>query len=496
VVALLVTVPMILAMQNEFAIEGGNYIRVYPLKYSAARSYDVLTFVLPNARSSFYRALPMTPRVAGVNAAINVEGEGQLSPDRQAFPGYTALVLGIFTLVRRWRDARFWFFSALAFWIFALGPSLHIVGNDTGLPLPFLALHEIPIVNHIRIPMRYGVMVFFAWSVMVGVGTSAIRNSKFVIQNSKSPISNLQSPICNSLVFGIPILMLLEFAVLPFPVQPVPIPRVYEQIARVPGDFAVLEIPSFDWRDSARAEVYQTVHGKRILRAYTNRIAPDLADYFAYRQTPIVVRSLRVLEGVEAGTLTEDDLAEDRAAVRDVLRFYDLRFIVLHRDWMDVVRADAADKYVREVLNARAVFDENQVVGYEIPRAQTAPEAIRIDLGTNLAQMYLGRGWQIKVPPDEQDDATVVWARGMRSEIYLPAVKSAAPKLRGRVWSESAQRVGVRLNDALIGEINARGGWNEFEFAPPALAAQMNRVKFGYAAPVEKMLAFDWVEIR
>ncbi|HZQ07876.1 MAG TPA: hypothetical protein VFD70_14930, partial [Anaerolineae bacterium] len=69
VVAGLLSLPMLGFLLDDFAIEGGNYIRVYPLQYSVERSYDLLSFVVPNARSTLYQNL-LTPRVAGVNVSV------------------------------------------------------------------------------------------------------------------------------------------------------------------------------------------------------------------------------------------------------------------------------------------------------------------------------------------------------------------------------------------------------------------------------------------
>ena len=56
---------------------------------------------------------------------------------------------------------------------------------------------------------------------------------------------------------------------------------VYERIAEEPGDFAILPIP-LGWRESfgtlgaeqTQIQYYQTVHGKRLLTAYTSRDNP------------------------------------------------------------------------------------------------------------------------------------------------------------------------------------------------------------------------------
>ncbi len=168
--AALVVAPMLAMLANDFALEGGNYIRVYKLEYSAARSYDAASFFAPHARSTLYADAPL--KITGVNASIKAEDETALSPDRQAFLGYSALALAAYALVRNFRAARFWLVVAGAFALLSLGPTLHVWGQETRVPLPFALAHQIPILNFIRVPMRYGMMIYLPLAMMVALAAS------------------------------------------------------------------------------------------------------------------------------------------------------------------------------------------------------------------------------------------------------------------------------------------------------------------------------------
>ncbi|MBM3129982.1 MAG: hypothetical protein FJ009_15345 [Chloroflexi bacterium] len=522
-VSLLVVAPMLALLVNDFAREGGNYIRVFPIKYSAERSYDLFSFFVPNARNTFFPSTPV--KIAGVNAPTKPGDESALSPDRQAFVGYIALALAAYATIRQWRRARFWFFAATLFALFALGPALHIFGRDTNIPLPYLALHQIPIVNHIRIPMRYGIVVMFALAMLVALAI-------YDLQKRLSALSGQWSAIrIHVLRFAfllLPFLILLEYAALPYPIQPITIPRVYNDIARVPGDFTILEIPTFNWRYAATTEMYQAIHGKRILRAYTNRIAPGLAEYFGTRGIPIVVRSLRALEGAQKDALTADEIAEDRRARDDIVRFYDLRYAVVHRDLLPPDRARAIEAYLRDVLAARVIADEGATVAYGIPRATTASDAVRIDLRELSGQMYAGRGWQFEYPQANwQGQFNFVWTRGAQSEIYfvlsdvsLRAVFAKQVPSRNleiasshksllamtepgdramtlHARAESPQRVVVWLNDARVGEIALTDTWQDHRVVLPARALKvgMNRVRLEYSAELEETIGVTTITI-
>ncbi len=496
-IALGIVAPMLGILADDFAREGGNYIRVFPLKYSADRSYDLLAFFVPNARSTAYANVPL--QIAGINAPTKPSDVNALSPDRQVFFGYLTLALAAHAVFWKFRRAFFWALTALVFALFALGPTLHIAGADVNVPLPFLLLHEIPIVNHIRIPMRYGIVVVFALAVLAAIGVEDLRariqKSKIENQNSKSLFSLF---VLGGGLWLCPILILIESAVLPYPLQPVPLPRAYEQIARVPGDFTVLEIPTFNWRFAAATEMYQAIHGKRILRAYTNRIAPGAAEYFGTRGTPIVVRSLRMLEGAEKGVLTPDEIAQDRRARDEVVRFYDLRYAVVHRAFLKPAEADALETYVRDVLNARVLLDEGETITYEIPRPPAEAFETRIDLRELTGQMYAGRGWQFEYPQANWDGKfNFVWARGAQAEIYFRADTVADRALTLSARAETPLRVGVALNGERIGEIALTDVWQDQRVELPARALKpgMNRVALLFGTESDELVGVTTLRI-
>ncbi len=502
-VSLLIAVPILLAVANDFAIEGGNYIRVYKLDYSADRSYDLLSFFLPNARSSLYHGA--TLQVVGVNAAERAEDETPFSPDKQAFAGYIVLALAGFAVIRQWRQSVGWLAVAVLFALLSLGPSLHLAGRDTGIPLPFVLVHEIPIINHIRIPMRYGILVYLALAMLVAIALERIRTPRELADATGlmlNPGRALLTPgmiARRLLVWLVPFCILAEYAVLPYPVQAFSVPRVYDQIGRVPGDFTILEIPSVYWRGAAATEAYQPFHGKRILRGYTNRIAPDVAEYFGLRATPIVVRSMRALEGLEPAGLVPYEMEEDKRVRNQVLAFFDLRYAVLHRDLLKPAEATKIDEYLRQVLGARVMGQDGDVVGYELPGTEPESFAVAIDLREVMGQMYAGRGWQFEYPSANwQGEFNFVWARGARSEVYFVAPHSADGELRLNAYAAAPQTVGVWVNQEKVGQVELSPEWKDSAVALPARAVQqgMNRVQLTFSGDYAEMIGVTTIQIK
>lgn len=504
-VSLTVAAPLFFFVAQDFALEGGNYIRVFKLDYSAARSYDLFSLFVPNARSSLYAGAPL--KVANVNAAVQADDESALSPDRQPFLGYVSLALAAYAVVRRRRQARFWLAAAVVFGVLSLGPWLHIAGQATGIPLPYIALHEIPILNHIRIPMRYGIVVALAVALMVGIAVDRLQTT---LETWKREIrqANLERLTVGNVVkvrlaglglWLIPLGILLEYAVLPYPVQAFSVPRIYETIRRMPGDFTVLEIPTFNWRAAAATEAYQPVHGKRILRAYTNRIAPGPAEYFASRGTPIVVRSLRALEGIDKDGLAPEDTAEDRQVREEVLQFYDVRYAVLHSKFLAANVVESIRTYLVDVLGARLVEDDGETLAYELPHAAVAGETTAIDLRENIGQMYAGRGWAFQYPPANWNgEFNFVWARGTRSEVYFLAGDARTRSVTVRAFAETPQSVRVFVNGQVVGQLELTPEWQDHTVAvgAPAIRSGMNRLELVYGAELNETIGITTFEIR
>lgn len=472
--ATLVALPMLVVVLNDFAVEGGNYIRVYPLKYSAERSYDALAYFLPNARSTLYQNLP-APRIENVNASLHTSDESEMSPDRQTFFGITLFVLALLGAIRFTRRMMFWIIAAIVFAALSLGPILHLAGSATEIPLPFTLINSVPFLNNIRIPMRYGLMVFFSMSLLAGAGALILLRWRVWM------------------FIPIVVLLLAESIVLPYPTLEFHVPRVYEKIARAQDDATVLEIPSFHWRHAARNQAYQAIHEKRILRAYTNRIAPDLADYFNLRQTPIVVRSLRILEGAEQGILTPEEIAQDRAALQDTRAFFNLRYAILHRDQLDAARANAIDQYVREVMQGRVIENDGATTAYEFPQTAFTADVRALDLASNANLMYLGRGWQME-PLADAEGSQGRYAKDARAQVYVP--QSGAAELNLDLYSAPTDAVmQAQVNESSVTRMPLQQGWQTYALST-TLPRRLNLLNLVFNAEVAKQFAIGAVEQR
>ncbi len=119
------------------------------------------------------------------------------------FIGYSAMILagmGAWALVRsRLPKARsqgwFWLVSTGLFWLLTLGPTVRVMGQDTGIPGPFALVSLLPFFSGNRYPSRYAIMLMLGVAVLAAVGMAALlRRRPF----TRSPFSR-SSLICSLL---------------------------------------------------------------------------------------------------------------------------------------------------------------------------------------------------------------------------------------------------------------------------------------------------------
>jgi len=121
---------------------------------------DLLNLVVPTSSQA------MAPAPA-VSLSSHFSG---LAHEANAYLGFALLVLIAFVAGRMWQDLRVRVAAimAAAAAILSLGPHLHIAGQATGYPMPWLPLSKVPILDNIQ-PNRLTVFMYLAVAVIVTV---------------------------------------------------------------------------------------------------------------------------------------------------------------------------------------------------------------------------------------------------------------------------------------------------------------------------------------
>jgi hypothetical protein len=253
------------------------------------------------------------------------------SGERVAYPGLIILVLGVAGAVialRRRRGA--WVALFGTFFVLSLGPFLKVngvvgdrfelLGERFSVPLPYMAIRAVPVVNGLRIPGRFSIVAILALAVLAAFAMARLMRSR----------PRLSWPV-STLVLSV---LIVEILPVPYRLEDRPVPVAYHSVRSHPEDSAVLEIP-MQWRDgfgiigdntAGRDNTiflhYATRHGKPLVNGFVARYSKKRRDallsFPVYRQVLSLQGDLSLRDPV---TFTAADL-----------RAMDIGFVVYHRD--------------------------------------------------------------------------------------------------------------------------------------------------------------------
>ena len=261
----------------------GRYVSQAYLWRSGPRGVDALAPLAGNPFHPFY------------GRAVSTFYE-HLGIDRIEAVGWLGIVPLVVLLTGRgmWLDseeARRWKVVLIVFAIWALGPFLTIGGVDAGLPLPQALARFVPLVEIAWMPGRAMVCVYLALGVLMALRVAGLVGR-----------SALARP---AIQWALIALLALDYLHAPIPLTALDRPAVYEQLASITDNGAVIEVP-FGIGDGLliargsqeRRLLYNaTIHGHPVAGGYIDRMPPQVAQ--AYDAMPVVGNLLRLSNGEE-----------------------------------------------------------------------------------------------------------------------------------------------------------------------------------------------------
>ncbi len=405
------------------------------------------------------------------------QGTARFVDVNTVFLGYVTLALALLGAIRFWKTLKVWAISALAFALLSLGPLLHVNGKSLfdfdGLqvtfPLPFLLLHYIPLLRENRVPNRFGVLVMLSLAVLVGF--AIVGTLEKLLRNTQHGTRGVLRVACFVMIVAA---VLFEHVAIPFPLTDARVPAVYEQIAREPGDFAILTLP-LGWRNSfgqqgaedTRVQYYQSRHEKFIFPANIQRNPPFLFEYFD--RVPIFhsLTELEFYHEVSAATR-----ARDQALAPWLMTFFDVRYVVIHpaipgRPPYSDTRG-AVLEYVQQVLPlGEKIYDQDGVIAFRVTQAPL-PARQHIAFGTDAAHIYQAEGWD--------RDETIAgesahWANQRAARVLFPIREIADYQVTLRALPfANGQTMALFVNDQPIQSFEMRAGWQDYVATIPARA--------------------------
>jgi hypothetical protein len=460
--------PVLAMMIPDLMVEGDIFVEKGG--FADAFSADLVGFLVPTMYHPLFGSLVE-------------QFKFDYSVGQHLYLGYSVLALAVVGAVWAWRRSsalKFWTLSTVVFWLMTLGPSLRINGQDTGIPLPFALVAELPFFKGNRYPSRYSVLFVLSLAMLVAFGLAAIVRRRE--NGSRLSAGPALRQVAGLILVAV---ILFEHLSVPLPVSDMRVPAVYQAIAdEMPGDFTLLDLP-VAWRNGFRVtgtqhpiimfqQYYQSVHGKRILAGNTSRNPPLKFQYFT--KAPVI----STIIALETGHQVDASVADlDRALAADVLRFFNIQAIVVRpeRTGPDMV------PYIEDTMPVEVFYEDEEVVAYRVDLASW-PESWVVVPGDDLSRLSYAEGWGIAANG-------VQWAQRKAVRLLVP-LNGAEQQMAFRAYAPMAgQQLELEVNGLPVEQIEMADGWMDYEVTLPAEAVQagLNEVwlRFGTLKPASQV---------
>lgn len=499
----LIASPMFLSLAWVILIHGRRDVHIYKwLSDSIHSGADLLAFFIPSIYHPLWGGL--------VKPIYDLFANNYT--EETVYIGYTVLALSLVAVLNAPRaKTRFWAVSALAFFVLSLGPFLHINGKaiftlgemPITFPLPDLLLYFVPGLRAARVASRFSIMLMLALVVLAGYGTRHLLK-----QRQGGADAALLS-------LGIIVMIIVfEFVSSPLPIIDARIPKVYERIAKDGGQGGTLLDVPLDWRIFKYA-YYQTAHQKRLLIGAAPRLSLALVTHYADS-----IPFIRLFKNPEL--IAE---YEQRPVLRrDVLRFiefFDLGFIVLHKDYLESEVFDRLMRFLLAHFPIMHMANEGNIVALQLARDDKSadlwmgPDGYLLDFGSTAPQFFLFEGWS---SPERLGERTFAWADAKESRlwVFLPRREDLLLELGLLPLTfpgSPPQGIKISVNERFVREIQleAASDWESYTVHLPRtyLTVGVNTIRFVYrymASPSKVVpgnpdlrrlaVAFDFIAFR
>ena len=242
------------------------------------------------------------------------------------------------------------FFSFLTLAILSMGSSLrydHALVKPFGLgyiPLPGSILHLIPVVGDARVIIRLGIFVNLFASLLIGLMFLPIFSDKF---GKRTKLFFLSSLV---------IFFFIETYsyVIPSSLKPSTAPAVYETIAKMKGDFSIIEYPiriACNYPFNEEELFYQTFHGKKTVFGFAPFRSKSLEEHLG-----------------KFGAFSQDK--ENFKIDRDYLKAAKVKYILINRQKINGLFPDkkeaAYEKIMDEIKSIPGVSFQQNIEGIDL----------------------------------------------------------------------------------------------------------------------------------
>ncbi len=406
---------------------------------------------------SYFRPAPQSTFFSGWSNRLD-----RNVTETTVFTGYVLLIAGAVAAAgaRHRKQWSFWLVGALAFALFSFGARLSINGHDTGVPMPFALIAQLPLLEQLRAPSRLSILVVLCLASLLALVWTD-RTAKL------APKLNL------GLTGAVSLLMVLEYLVSPVPLFAAEVHPLYKMIASDPDDATVIEIPGIE-QDPGEIMFHQRIHGKRILIGTAARVPREKSEYF------FGLHLVRPLIDVRKGRLAVDELllAEEKATAPHVARFLDLGYVVVDKAYAK----RGVVEFLTATLPTEVVFEDETHVLFRVLRNELPPDPTRLPAASPVSRQHYETGW---LRPEQEDERGFRWANHERSTLLFrrPSPDASHLVLTVAPLGEVPQHMVARLDGRRMASVDLKPGWQDVSFRlPPAELAAIERLELTWSS--------------
>jgi hypothetical protein len=254
---------------------------------------------------------------------------------RGLYLGIVPAYFGMLAVHNRRREVRLWALLLITSFLFAIGPTLEILGHKSNILLPW----TLPVIPLLRNTYRFNILLGFALAVLAANGWVVVSG---LIRDRR---------VRYAVAFIVLAATYIDFTAAPFPVTPINVSPFYtDYLQDAPPELALAVLPN--GRQEGKWHMfYQTIHGRKITGGTVSRASEETFSYY---------RGHKLLRMAERDG-EEYAFPADIPAHLETLARDGIGYIVLDKNLMEV-------HGWRHSMPVSPVYEDDQVLAYSTSR--------------------------------------------------------------------------------------------------------------------------------
>ncbi|MFI5412458.1 MAG: hypothetical protein ACHQX1_01045 [Candidatus Micrarchaeales archaeon] len=341
-------IPLLKTITNPNNVGIANYLNT--AVYNIAWSVKPLGFFIPSYANGviFFAGVPNWV-YASAYPITPVENVGYI--------GYAVLALVAYAIYKHRKGMLPWIIGAVVFAWLSLGPSFGL----------YSIYHALPFINVIREPGRFDLIFTMFIAIIAAYGVEEL--IEYVGQMNKSSRNNTMA---YALVIVLLAIMFIEsngmpIGKSPYQITKITIPQLYTQIANIPGNFSVLELPTLPLGNNAsnlypgEETFYTSVTHKPLVGGYISR--QNVSSSVLIYNIPLTVQTSYLITngtGYYPSPINENFTNQTLFSLYN----YNTEIVTLHKDAFSLQQLQIIESYLAATFG-HPVYNDNSVIAFQ-----------------------------------------------------------------------------------------------------------------------------------